>query len=342
MRDRLRIGVVGLGRIGAEHAVVVAGHPRVGEVVLADAAPGRAAEVAARLGGHGTEARAAEVDALADAGLDGLVVASSTPTHAELVRRFVPLGVAVLCEKPLALDLETTAAVVAEAENHGALLAVGFQRRFDAGYRSAREALRTGKLGELRRAHVVTCDAAPPPEEFISASGGIFKDCLVHDFDVLRWLTGREVVTVHATGVNRGAAYFGAAGDVDEAAAVLTLDDGTLVTAQASRYNGAGYDVRAELAGTRGTVVVGLEDRAPVTSAEPGVDYPPPGPRWPNFWERFLPAYRAEVSAFVDLVDGRPADLAGPQDALAATRVAEAAGRSLAEGRPVDLLEVRG
>ena len=129
---------------------------------------------------------------------------------------------------------------------------IGFQRRFDAGYGAARDALRSGALGELRRVHALTGDREPPAADYIPSSGGIFRDCHVHDFDILRWVTGREVVEVYAVGANRGAAFFAEAGDVDESAAVLTLDDGTLVTLQGSRYNGGGHDVRMELAGTDG------------------------------------------------------------------------------------------
>lgn len=340
----LRIGVVGLGRIGAEHAAVVAGHPRVGEVVVADAVRSRADDVATRVGG-----RAADLDDLDDAALDGLIIATATATHADLIERFLPLGVPILCEKPIALDLAGTTRIVEQVRARGAAVTVGFHRRFDAGYHRARAALRSGELGELRRAHLLTCDSTPPPAEFIRASGGIVKDCLIHDIDILRWLTGQEIETVHATGVNRGAAYIGEAGDVDEAAALLTLTDGTIATAHTSRYNGAGHDVRAELAGTGGTIAVGLDDRMPLRSAEPGASDPPPGPPWQNFWERFLPAYRAELGAFVDLVaaerdDAGPqagtADAATPEDALAALRVAEAAMLSMAEHRPVAVREV--
>ena len=238
----------GAGRIGTAHAQVVRDHPDVDAVVLSDADPARAEALATKLG-----VEAAQSVDKALAGADALVVAASTAAHADLVLRGVRAGVPVFCEKPLAPDVAGSRRVVAEVENAGATVQVGFQRRFDSGYGAARAALRDGRLGELRRVHLLTADQAPPPAEYIPLSGGIFRDCHVHDFDMLRWVTGREVVEVTALGVNRGAAYFAEGGDVDESAGLLTLDDGTLVTLQGSRYNGAGHDIRMELAGTRGT-----------------------------------------------------------------------------------------
>lgn len=332
-----RLGLIGVGRIGAEQAAVLARHPEVAELVVADTDPARAAHVAATLG----VTAAVSIDALFALGLDGVAIASPTSTHAELILRSIPLGVPIFCEKPVALDVSSTAEVIEEITRTGASVQIGFQRRFDAGYAAARERLRSGALGELRRAHLLTCDPEPPHASFVPTSGGIFRDCHVHDFDIIRWVSGHEVVEVYATGSNRGADFFAAAGDVDESVAVLTLDDGTLATTQGSRYNGAGYDVRMELAGTLGTAAVGLDDRVPLRSTEPGATFPPAGPRWGNFWERFTPAYTAELAAFVDVVAGRRESPCTAQDALEALLVAEAATLSVKTHRPVRIDEVR-
>ena len=196
---------------------------------------------------------------------------------------------------------------------------------------------------DLRRVLDSLADPArsePPAPDYVPTSGGIFRDCSVHDFDILRWVTGREVVEVYATGANRGAAFFGEAGDVDEAGALLTLDDGTLVTLQASRYNGGGHDVRMELAGTEATWVVGLDQRAALVSAEAGVDFPTDTP-WPHFWARWTPAYVAEMNAFIDLAAGRRDSPCPAGEALEAFLVCEAASRSRLEHRPVLVAEVR-
>ncbi|MDH2414026.1 Gfo/Idh/MocA family oxidoreductase [Nocardioides sp. CER19] len=332
----MRIGFLGVGRIGVSHAAVVAQHPAVEEVVVADADPARAREVAQRFGARAVET----ADEVFAAGVDGLVVATATDSHADLILRGAAGGLPVFCEKPVALDVPGTLRVRDAVASAGTPVQIGFQRRFDAGYIAARNAVNRGSLGELRRVHAVTADPHPPSAAFIPTSGGIYRDCLIHDFDAIRWVTGREIVEVTAVGTNRGAAFFGEAGDVDETVVLLTLDDGTLGTVHGSRYNGGGYDVRLEVAGTRGTAAVGLDDHAALWSAEPGVAFPADEPH-PTFWERFAPAYAAEINAFLDVVrDGSPSPC-GVDEALEALYVAEAATLSRVEGRRVDVAEVR-
>lgn len=325
----MRVGLLGLGRIGAFHAATLSAHPRVEELVLADADEALAADVAARVG--------AKVGDAFDA--DAVVIATPTVTHAELILRACAAGLPVFCEKPVALGVAETRRVARAVERHGTLAHIGFQRRFDAGYAAARRTLSAGDLGDLHRVHLLTADPRPPAAAYIASSGGIFRDCHIHDFDILRWVTGREVDTVYATGGNRGARFFADAGDVDNSAALLTLDDGTLVTLQGSRYNGAGYDVRMELAGSLRTMAVGLEDRVPLTSAEPEATFPVKEP-WPDFGARFEAAYVAEMDAFLALAAEGGDSPCTVQDALAALLIAEAAELSRHEGRPVRVAEV--
>lgn len=332
----MRIGFLGVGRIGQSHAEVVARHPEVTSLVLADAVPARAREAADRLGCEAED----EVEAVFGAGVDAVIIASATDTHADLILAGAEAGLPVFCEKPVALDVTTTRAVQQRVDESGVPVQIGLQRRFDHGYRTAREAMRAGRIGDLHRVHLVTADPAPPHPEYIPASGGMYRDCHIHDFDILRWVTGREVRSVFAIGSNRGADFFREHGDVDNTAALLTLDDGTLVTVQGSRYNGAGYDVRMELAGTLATYVVGLDARSPWTSAEEGVSFPD-GEAWPNFWPRFTAAYEAEMNAFLDVAAGRAESPCTVADALEALYVAEAAELSRTEGRPVEVAEVR-
>ncbi|MZD06919.1 Gfo/Idh/MocA family oxidoreductase [Streptomyces sp. SID5785] len=331
----MRIGLIGTGRIGTFHAGVL--EREAGSLVVTDAEPARAVALAERIGATA----APSVDEIFRWGVDALVVTAATAAHAELIGRAARAGLPVFCEKPIALDLAGTLAALREVETAGTVLQLGFQRRFDAGYTAAREAVRAGRLGRVHTVRATTSDPAPPPAAYLPLSGGLYRDCLVHDFDALRWVTGREVVEVYATGSDAGPAMFREAGDVDTAAVVLTLDDGTLATATATRCNGAGYDVRMELSGERDTVVVGLDDRTPIASTEP--EGPPAAPKpWPGFLERFAPAYEAELKAFVEVVEGARPNPCDGREALAALRVAEACELSRAERRVVRMDEVPG
>ncbi|MBB4892280.1 myo-inositol 2-dehydrogenase/D-chiro-inositol 1-dehydrogenase [Streptomyces olivoverticillatus] len=330
----LRIGLLGAGRIGSFHAAVLAGMDAVGELVIADVDPGRSAALARQTGA--TAAPSTE-EVFTAGRVDAVVIASATAAHAELITRAARAGLPAFCEKPVALDVPGTVRALSEVEAAGTLLQIGFQRRFDAGFRAAREAVRGGRLGRLHTIRCVTSDAAPPPPAFLPLSGGLIRDCMVHDFDAVRWLTGREVTEVYALGTDGGAAFFREAGDVDTAAALLTLDDGTLVTATATRYNGAGYDVRTELSGELDQWVVGLDARTPATSAEPGGPAAPLRP-WPDFLARFEGAYRAELAAFVQAVAGGAGAGDSPcpgGEGLRALLVAEACEVSRREHRPV-------
>ncbi|MCP2329483.1 myo-inositol 2-dehydrogenase/D-chiro-inositol 1-dehydrogenase [Hamadaea flava] len=326
----MRIGVAGVGRIGAFHAETLRNLAGVDELVLADAYSGRAKEVATSLGADWTET----VDELLAANLDGLVVAVATDAHADLILRGVDRDIPVFCEKPVAPDATGTLAVVDRVARSSVPVQIGFQRRFDAGYTAAREAVAAGRLGWVHTLRGGTLDAAPPPAAYIPVSGGIFRDCSVHDFDIVRWVTGREVVEVYAAGANRGEDFFREADDVDTAVAVLTFDDGAFATISATRYNAAGYDVRLDVLGSQDSISVGLDDRLPLRSAEPGVGFPT-GTPYPGFMERFEAAYRRELSAFADIVAGRAEVTCSVHDALAAFRIAEACDRSRREHRPV-------
>ncbi|MEU1400934.1 Gfo/Idh/MocA family oxidoreductase [Streptomyces sp. NPDC005728] len=331
----MRIGVIGTGRIGTIHANTLSRHREVGSLILTDADPARAQELAHRLG----ETAAPGVDEIFRWGVDAVVITTATAAHAELIGRAARSGLPVFCEKPIALDVPGTLLALAEVEAAGTVLQMGFQRRFDAGYAGAREAVRSGRLGRLHTVRATTADQSPPPPEWLPLSGGLFRDTLIHDFDVLRWVTGREVADVYATGSDAGPPMFREAGDVDTGAALLRLDDGTLATATATRLNGAGYDVRMELAGERDTVVVGLDDRTPVASTEP--TGPPPADKpWSGFLDRFGPAYEAELCAFVEVLRGERPNPCDGGEALQALRIAEACEVSRRERRLVRLAEI--
>ncbi|MEO3974509.1 Gfo/Idh/MocA family oxidoreductase [Streptomyces sp. CAU 1734] len=331
----MRIGLIGTGRIGAFHAEALSRHAEVTSLVVADADPARAASVAERTGATAVPG----TGEIFRTGVDAVVIASATASHSGLIGRAARAGLPAFCEKPVAADLAGTLAALREAEAAGTPLQIGFMRRFDAGYTAARARLRSGLLGRLHTVRAITADPAPPPAEYLPLSGGLFRDCLVHDFDMLRWVTGQEIVEVYATGSDAGPPMFREAGDVDTAAAVLTLDGGALATATAARLNGAGYDVRMEFAGELDQISVGLSDRTPITSTEP--DGPPPARRpWPGFLERFAPAYEAELDAFIRVVRGEAENPCDGREALTALRIAEACELSRRERRRVSLEEI--
>lgn len=334
---RMRVGLAGVGRIGAFHADTLNGLEAVDEVVVTDQDTKLARRVAAEKGLQVEP----DVDALLASGIDGFVIATATPGHAPLLRKGVTAGVPTFCEKPVAATLEETIELAHLAAGSEVPVHVGFQRRFDIGYRNAKAAVDSGELGFIHSIRAATHDQSPPHASYIPTSGGIFRDCNVHDFDIIRYVTGREVVSVYATGANKGADFFGEAGDVDTAAALLTLDDGTLVLTSSTRYNGGGHDVRMEIHAEKGAVAVGLDDSLAFRSAEEGVGFPRGPQNW-SFMERFRPAYRAELAAFLDVAIGRTRSPCTVDDALQAFRVAEACERSRAERRPVDLSEIKG
>ncbi|MFJ4002254.1 Gfo/Idh/MocA family oxidoreductase [Streptomyces sp. NPDC090023] len=332
----MRIGILGLGRIGAFHAETLSALDAVTSLVVADPVADAAKAAAERYGAQVADSP----EALLAAGVDGLVIAAATDAHPALIRAGVAAGVPVFCEKPVARTIADGVAVLDAVRDSGVPIQIGFNRRFDAGFMAARAAVRSGELGKLHTVRSTTLDPAPPPAAYVAASGGIFRDCSVHDFDMIRWVTGREVTEVYAVGGNRGAAYIGEAGDADTTSAVLTLDDGTIAVVSNSRHNARGHDVRMELLGFADSLAVGLDDRLPLRSAEPGVTFPSGTPH-DFFMDRFTDAYRAELTAFTQVVAGARPSPCTVEEALEAGWIAEACTLSLREHRPVTLAEVR-
>ncbi|TGN79770.1 dehydrogenase [Streptomyces bauhiniae] len=332
----MRIGILGLGRIGVFHAETLSALDAVTSLVVADPVADAAKAAAERYGAQVADSP----EALLAAGVDGLVIAAATDAHPALIRAGVAAGVPVFCEKPVARTIAEGVAVLGAVRESGVPIQIGFNRRFDAGFLAARAAVRSGELGKLHTVRSTTLDPAPPPAAYVAASGGIFRDCSVHDFDMIRWVTGREVTEVYAVGGNRGAAYIGEAGDADTTSAVLTLDDGTIAVVSNSRHNARGHDVRMELLGFADSLAVGLDDRLPIRSAEPGVAFPSGTPH-EFFMDRFTDAYRAELAAFTEVVAGTRPSPCTVEEALEAGWIAEACTLSLREHRPVTLAEVR-
>ena len=261
----MRIGLAGTGRIGAFHAKTLTTLDGVDDLVLADLDTALAQRVATDLG----VGAAPSIDALLDSGLDAFVITAGTAAHAELLEAAISRGIPTFCEKPVALDLERTIALTELEARSSVPVHIGFQRRFDTGYRRVRDAVASGELGFIHTVRAATMDQAPPHAAYLPTSGGLFRDCSVHDFDILRFVTGHEVSRVFAVGANKGEKFFTEAGDVDTAAATLVLDDGTLVWSRRPATTG-----RATTCGWRCT-----GRRAPWASGTtPPSPSPPPNP----------------------------------------------------------------
>ena len=261
--------------------------------------------------------------------------------HPELIRASIARGLPTFCEKPLAASLDETIALAADIDRSGVAFQLGFQRRFDPAYREVHRLIREGALGTLYAIRLAGHDPVPAHEAYIAQSGGLFRDFSIHDFDILRWMTGCEVDEVYADGGVRGFPVYATYDDVDTAVATLRLVDGPFTAMTVTRHDPLGYDIRAEVFGSADSVSVGLGPRTPLRSVEPGVP-PPTGPAWSDFMVRFETAYAAEFAAFVAVARGEAPSPCTAKDGVAALRVAEAADRSLREHRPVRIAEIPG
>jgi len=334
LSKQLEVGVVGLGRIGTHHVQTLLGLKDV-SVSVTDADPQRTRRAADELGVRAF----ATPEELLESGVDALVIATSTPSHAPLLQLAAGASAAAaFCEKPVALDLATLDRVREAVDHAGIVVQVGFQRRFDEGYRSAREAVATGGVGRILVMRAATHDPVPPPAEYIAASGGIFSDLHIHDFDAIRFVSGEEVTQVYADGAGLDAPWVGELDDVDVAAAILKLSGGGLVILSGTRRDPLGYDVRLEVFGTDDSIVVGQDARSPIRSLEP--DAKPPSAAYRDFWDRFEPAYRNELATFVETVRAGASSPCSLEEARSALAIALAADLSRAERRPVSIEEV--
>jgi len=324
-----RFALIGAGRIGRIHAanlVTMAG-AELACVADTDVA---AAQTLARL--HGARIVPAR-EAIADDSVDALLIASSTDTHADLIEAGARAGKPIFCEKPLDLDLERAARCLAVAEQAGILLHLGFNRRYDPGFARIRSEIAAGGIGPLATLAITSRDAAPPPLEYVRRSGGLFRDMMIHDFDMARWMMGEEPVQVYARGACFVEPGFEAAGDVDTAAVLLTTASGRICQITNSRHCSFGYDQRIEAFGELGMLRaenatatrVERADRAGFTSE----------PALPFFLERYAEAYRLELADFLKALAGEPVQLATGRDGLRALAIADAAQRSHDSGLPV-------
>jgi myo-inositol 2-dehydrogenase/D-chiro-inositol 1-dehydrogenase len=325
----MRIGLLGAGRIGRIHGGNIAAHPRAALAAVADADAGAAHRLAAASG-----ATIASVDAIIEArDIDAVLICTPTDTHADLIERAARAGKAVFCEKPVDLDAGRIRACLDVVRAANAKLMVGFNRRFDPSFAAVRRRIDAGDIGAVELVTVLSRDPAPPPPSYLARSGGLFRDMMIHDFDMARFLIGEEPVEVHAVGSCLVDREIAAAGDVDTAAVLLKTASGKIAQISNSRRATYGYDQRVEVHGSLGLLAAG--NRRPTTVEHAGAAGYLRDPVLPFFLERYAEAYRLELDAFVATVlDGAPLAPSG-EDGLRAQLLADAATQAAATGRQV-------
>ena len=329
---RVRVGLAGIGRIGRLHAAHLAGRmPFVQLVRIVDADASVARATADDLD---VEWSSSFDDLLTDPSIECVVIATPTPTHAELVERAALAGKDVFCEKPIAEDIGATLRAVEAAAAARVKLQVGFHRRFDPDWAAARARIRDGDLGDVRFFRTSLRDKDPPSVEYVGGSGGLFVDVTIHDLDTARWMVG-EIEEVTAIGAALTDPAFAALGDVDNAVVALRFAGGALGVIDNSRAAGYGYECSTEILGSKATVRIGSHRRHRsqwLTPGQAAVDWVD------SFTERFSDAYRLELEDFTAAVRDDRAPAVTGADALAALVLAQACERSLRERRTVRLL----
>ena len=332
----MRIVVVGAGRMGVIRAEDLAADGRVDEIVITNRNPERAAELAARVGGSIAPWPTDTTDPNAWPIADGYAVTTTTDTHADIIGALASLGRPLLIEKPLAMSLEETDRIIDLSGD--VTMQIGFQRRFDAGIRAIKDAIDSGRLGVLYTMTLTAHDMTPGSPDYIAGSGGTFRDMLVHDLDLARWLSGSEIATVYATGHVRDNPDYAAANDHDVVAVHLTMANGVPILISGTRHDAVGHDIRMEAFGSLDSISAGLNHRTPIHLADGdlNVDADPYG----GFMDRFRAAFTAETSAFVDVVRGERDNPCPPEASRAALAAAVACEISARECRVVDMTEI--
>ena len=334
---KIRVGVIGTGRIGRMHIEHLAqGTPAADLVALCSLDLPSMDSLAKQFNVPQTTEDYTEL--LADPQIDAVLITSATNTHVEISQAAAKAGKHIFCEKPIALDLEQIDETLAIVEKSGVKFQVGFQRRFDTSFMRIREAVASGEIGEPHIMRITSRDPAPPPIEYIEVSGGIFLDMTIHDFDMARYLIGDEVMEIYATGGVRIEPQIGEAGDIDTAVITLKFKNGVIATIDNSREAIYGYDQRVEVFGSKGMVTAANPLTDTVTfsgSKETRAGLPPY-----FFVERYKPAYLSELQAFFACIqEDTPPPVTG-EDGRVPVVMGLAALKSFRENRPVRLSEI--
>ena len=330
----LKVGLLGAGRIAGVHATAITSHPQSELVAVSDFYPEAAEKLAAQ---YGAVARSTD-EIIADPEIEAVLIATSTDTHSDLMEAATRAGKAVLCEKPVDLSLERARACQNVVDATGRPVMIGFNRRFDTNFGALKQALTAGEIGKAELLSITSFDPTPPPVAYIKVSGGIFRDMMIHDFDMANFVMGSAPVSITATASSIVDPEIGAAGDFDTAIVTLHYAGGELAVIKNSRRAVYGYDQRVELLGSKGLLQAqNMLENTVVKSGIHGVTGAKPTY---FFLERYMQAYKAEWSAFVAAItegDALPVTLS---DGVLALAMAEAATKSAKTGQPVLLADI--
>lgn len=327
----IQVALFGAGRIGKIHAANLAAQAGVQFKYVVDVNAEAATALAAIHGGSSASVEAA----LADPEVKAVVIASSTDTHADLILRSAAAGKAIFCEKPVDLTIDRARACAAAVKEAGVLCMLGFQRRYDPTFNALKKRIEAGEIGTPELLVVTSRDPGPPPVSYIKVSGGIFKDMLIHDFDIFRWILDDAAVSVHATGSCLVDPAIGEAGDLDTAVVTIRTASGRLCQINATRRAAYGYDQRFEVLGSKGMLQAGNHKPTEVTAygaLNVSVDKPED-----FFLERYRVAYAEEMAHFFDALSHGTPLRTTVEDGLKALELAEAATLSWREQRVVTL-----
>jgi myo-inositol 2-dehydrogenase/D-chiro-inositol 1-dehydrogenase len=327
----LDIAVLGAGRIGRIHAGNIAAHPGARLAGIADPDTAAATRLATALATR-------QISVIEAMRADAILIASPTPTHADYVEQAAAAGRAVFCEKPIDLSEQRVRRCLAAVNNAGTILMTGFNRRFDPHFMTLKQRLDTGEIGVLELLTIISRDPSPPPLAYIATSGGLFRDMMIHDLDMARFLLAEEPLELHATASCLVDPAIGAAGDVDTALVMLRTGSGRLCQISNSRRATYGYDQRIEAHGATGLLQVGNVVATTVQAA--GSSGFRSDPVLPFFLERYAAAYRAELDAFVLAVRGEGPAKPDGEDGLRALLLANAAVEAANTGRSVQPAEI--
>jgi len=330
----LKVGLLGAGRIGWVHAKAITTHAGSALVAVSDHFPESAEKLAAEFE---CDARSTD-DIIADPAIDAVLIATSTDTHSDLMEKATQAGKAVFCEKPVDLSLERARACQKVVTETGKPVMIGFNRRFDPSFNALKKALDAGEIGRAELLSITSFDPAPPPVSYVKVSGGLFRDMMIHDFDMSQFLLGATPVNITAVGTSIVDPEIGAAGDVDTAVVTMTYADGRIAVIKNSRRAAYGYDQRIEVLASDGMLqaknllenLVVKSTRLGVTEAKPTL----------FFLERYMPAYAAEWDSFVSAVTKGTKMPVTLEEGVNALAMAEAATLSAKEGKPVGMRDV--